>query len=185
MSIISGETARIDGALVDLHLSERLDSHGIDVLDALRMRRPDIPRVLMTSSPPVDGMTRFAECYGLFEVLDKNGPHAPAHTRSLVEEILSDRPEHAIGRTRATLQTLAGRAHQVASRAVVDARRRSKKGETSGESREIAADRLDAVESATLAALEAINATNDPVGAKVVANFAATFSYLVSEESVR
>jgi CheY-like chemotaxis protein len=187
MSIISDETARIDGALVDLHLSDRLDSHGINVLDALRMRRPDVPRVLMTSSPPADGMKGFAERYGLFEVLVKNGPDAPAHTRSLVEEMLSDRPEHAIGRTRATLQTLAGRAHQLASRAVVDARRRSKRGEASRESLEVAADRLDAVESATLSALEAINATNDPAAAKqIVADFAATFSeYLTSDESAR
>jgi CheY-like chemotaxis protein len=185
MSIISDEGARIDGALVDLHLSDRLDSHGINVLDALRMRRPEVPRVLMTSSPPADGMKGFAERYGLFEVLVKNGPDAPAHTRSLVEEMLSDKPEHAIARTRATLQTLAGRIHQFASKAVIDARRRSKTAESGRESLEAAADRLDAVESATSAALEAIDATNHPAEAEqVVADFAAAFAeYLTPEET--
>jgi CheY-like chemotaxis protein len=187
MAIITDPGARIDGALVDLHLSDRLDSQGISVLDALRNKRPDVPRVLMTSSPPEEGMTEFATRYGLFELLVKNQADAPVKARDIVDRMLSDRPEDAIRRARATLQTLAGRVQQRAVQGVVAARHRSRNGDATGESLEQAADRLDAVESATEAALNAVGTATNPAEAEsVVDNFAATFGdYLDVDETVR
>lgn len=187
MAIITDPSARIDGALVDLHLTARgNDNQGISVLDALRYQRPEVPRVLMTSSPPPESIRRFTELYGLFDLLVKNGPDAPAHTRRTVEEMLSDDPKHAVARARTTLRTLAGRAQQFAQRAVVAATRREKLGDESGESLLTALERLDAIYTASNEILETLEQVRTSTAADdLVAKFGLDFADCLTDEPAR
>lgn len=186
IAIISDASARIDGALVDLHLTDRgNDNQGIVVLDTLRFQRPTVPRVLMTSSPPPEAITKFTESYGLFELLVKNGPDAPAHTRRTIEEMLSDSPHHSIERTRTTLRTLSGRAQQFATQSVIAATRREKLGETQGENLTAALERLEAIDTAASETLAALDGTGSPQEAEaLVEAFGLRFAdCLTAEES--
>ena len=170
IAIITDPHARLDGALVDLHLTDRgNDNQGIAVLDTLRYQRPAVPRVLMTSSPPPEAISKFNERYGLFELLVKNGPDAPAHTRRTVEEMLSDNPEHAIERARTTFRTLASRVEQYATQAVIAATRRQKTGDAShGESLTAALERLEFVDSEVKRMTRALEESKTPTQAQEV-----------------
>lgn len=149
MGIVTDRSIRLDGALIDLHLSPRaLDSQGLQVLAALRSYRPAVPRVLMTSSPPGGPMSELHNQYDLFETLVKNSAEAPDRTRWIVDDMMSDQDDKVIARATITLETLSGRVMVAASRAVATARRRIRIGETADQAElEIAEDQLEVLSS--------------------------------------
>ena len=149
MGIVTDRNIRLDGALVDLHLSPRaLDSQGLQVLAALRSHRPAVPRVLMTSSPPGGPVSELHNQYDLFETLVKNSAEAPDRTRWIVDEMMSDQDGKVIARATIALETLSGRVMVAAGRAVATARRRIRIGETVDQTElETAQDQLEALSS--------------------------------------
>jgi DNA-binding response OmpR family regulator len=129
IDVVSDTRSGLDGALVDLHLTRHLDSSGIAILSALQSLRPDVPRILLTSSPPAGGMTEVLRAYGLFEVLVKDGANAPVRTRTTVDAMLGTSPESARRRAAATFESVAVTVERRIQAAIVQTRKRERRGE--------------------------------------------------------
>jgi CheY-like chemotaxis protein len=71
MEAVIARLAEFDGALIDLHLTDRLDSAGLEVLSYIRDRRPDLPRLLITASPPPGSQEHIRRTYGIVDTLVK------------------------------------------------------------------------------------------------------------------
>lgn len=79
-------------AIIDLHLThDGADALGVTVLDELKRRTPDVPRLLLTRNPPDESQMEVVRKYGLFDVYKKRqGPSGGAapQLRSFVESML-------------------------------------------------------------------------------------------------
>jgi DNA-binding response OmpR family regulator len=71
MRVVTEQLAELDGALIDLHLTDRLDSAGLEVLAYIRDRRPDLPRLMITASPPPGSQEKMRQTYGIMDTLIK------------------------------------------------------------------------------------------------------------------
>jgi Response regulator of citrate/malate metabolism len=71
MRVVTEQLADLDGALIDLHLTDRLDSAGLEVLAYIRDRRPDLPRLMITASPPAGSQEKMRQTYGIIDTLIK------------------------------------------------------------------------------------------------------------------
>lgn len=160
MQIVTDRNVRLDGALVDLHLSPRgLDSQGLQVLAALCSYRPAVPRVLMTSSPPGGPVSDVRDQFDLFETLVKNSEDAPDRTRWIIDQMMSDHNDQVIARAITTMETLSGRVMISASRAVATVRRRIRIGEADATALDVVQDQLEALSTLADDTLAAISST--------------------------
>lgn len=184
MTAIVDSNSRIDGALVDLHLTARgLDSQGLQVIDALRTYRPEVPRILMTSSPPADALSQVQRDYGLHDILVKSSTEAPVRTRRIVDDMMSDNEEHVIQRARTTLETLAARVLRVGAQGVVAARRGIRQGTATENELQYALAELDRIQTASETATEKIALSQHAGDAdQIVSDYTSEFaSYLGAE----
>lgn len=187
MAAITDHTTRIDGALVDLHLTSRgMDSQGLQVLDALRVHRPAVPRILMTSAPPADALSHVQQEYGLYEILVKNSREAPVRTRRIVDEMMSDAAELVIRRARATLDTLTSRVEIAGNRRVVAASQGVRRGTASQAELDAAIRELERIAEQAGAARSAVeNAATGGEAEEVIAAYTAEFAALLGTEGVQ
>lgn len=129
IDIISDRRSVLDGALVDLHLTRHLDSSGVAILSALQNLRPEVPRILLTSSPPADAMTEVLRTYGLYDVLVKDGENAPLRTRMSVDSMLGASPDSARKRAGAAFESMVAKAERKINADIVQTRKRERRGE--------------------------------------------------------
>jgi CheY-like chemotaxis protein len=89
------KSGRVSGcALIDLNLSRAgNDEAGYSILRSLRVRYPNVPRALFTSTPPAGGVTSLLREYDLFDVIVKRDAAAPAQTRDIVDAMLGTSPQ--------------------------------------------------------------------------------------------
>jgi CheY-like chemotaxis protein len=74
MQIIDEQLDDLDGALVDLHLTDHRDSAGLEILSCIRDRRPELPRLLITASPNEGSQEQLRRTFGIVDTLVK-GSH--------------------------------------------------------------------------------------------------------------
>lgn len=187
MATITDDSVRIDGALVDLHLSARgSDSAGLQVLDALTTFRASVPRILMTSSPPADALSRVQTEYALYDVLIKNSAEAPIRTRRIVDDMMSDREDQLLLRIRSNLETLISRTEKAAIRQLVSARQGLRRQTATAVDVEHAAATLEQLTSGNDAARATLEQETDIEKAEqVVAEYSAKYSGLLSYGTAR
>lgn len=90
-TVVSESLMEIDAAVIDLHLTEHLDSAGLEILSALRDQRPDLPRLLITASPPPGSQEQMRKTYGLFDILIKGADGYSANgVRDTVGQMFSE-----------------------------------------------------------------------------------------------
>lgn len=165
MDLVTDPSVTLAGALVDLHLTKHLDSQGLQVLDALREHRPEVPRVLLTSSPMADGMSYVTTQYGLYEILVKNGNDAPTRTRRTVDKMMSDSAESNLLRARATLDTLSSSVMQTLQRRAVSVRQHMRRGEASAEDLSSVIEEMENAERSIEEAKSALQGITEPTDA--------------------
>jgi hypothetical protein len=97
MQILAASLAGLDGALIDLHPTENQDPAGLELLSFIRDRRPDLPRMLITASPPPGSHLRMRRTYGIVNILIKG---ANGYTASGVRDVVGPALRHQLERDR-------------------------------------------------------------------------------------
>jgi DNA-binding response OmpR family regulator len=132
MKVVSESLMNIDGAIIDLHLTERLDSAGLEILSAIRDQRPDLSRLLITASPPSGSQEQIRKMYGLFDILVKGADGYSANgIRDAVDQMFSESEGAARCRAIAFFESQTTRIHRNLMRRMVAARRGVRSGEPS------------------------------------------------------
>lgn len=132
MKVVSESLMNIDAAVIDLHLTERLDSAGLEILAAIRDQRPDLPRLLITASPPSGSQEQIRKTYGLFDILVKGADGYSANgIRDAVGRMFSESEAAARCRVTAFFESQTSQIHRVLMRRTVTARRGVRAGEIS------------------------------------------------------
>ena len=130
MQVATEQLDDIDGALIDLHLTERLDSAGLEVLAYIRDRRPELPRILITASPPPGSQEQMRRVYGIMDILVKGADgYSASGVRDAVAQLFNEAPEAARQRAEARLQSHAIRVRRRLNQQSIAARRGIRAGE--------------------------------------------------------
>nr|BFE63476.1 hypothetical protein GCM10020063_080020 [Dactylosporangium thailandense] len=132
MQVVIEQIDDIDGALIDLHLTERMDSAGLEVLAYIRDRRPELPRVLITASPPPGSQEQMRRVYGIMDILVKGADGYSANgVRDAVAQMFNEAPEAARQRATARLRSHAIQVQRRLNQQMSAARRGIRTGERS------------------------------------------------------
>lgn len=130
MQIVTEQLDELDGALVDLHLTERLDSAGLEVLSYIRDRRPELPRMLITASPPAGSQEQMRRVYGIIDTLVKGADgYSAGGVRDVVGQMFNEAPESARRRSVARLESHASRVRRQLTQRTIAANRGIRAGE--------------------------------------------------------
>jgi CheY-like chemotaxis protein len=151
MEILSASLAELDGALIDLHLTENQDSAGLELLSFIRDRRPDLPRMLITASPPPGSQLQMRRTYGIVDILIKGANGYSANgVRDVVGLMFDESTEAARKRAGAAFESHASRLQRGLNRNVIAARRGIRSGDNTAYDRlNHWSDRLEAFERET------------------------------------
>jgi DNA-binding response OmpR family regulator len=130
MKVVSESLMNIDAAVIDLHLTDRLDSAGLEILGAIRDQRPDLPRLLITASPPSGSQEQLRKTYGLFDILIKGADgYSASGIRDAVGKMFSESETAARCRVTALFESQSSQIHRTLMRRMVVARRGVRSGE--------------------------------------------------------
>jgi CheY-like chemotaxis protein len=130
MSVLTGRLDELDGAVIDLHLTDRLDSAGLEILSFIRDRRPDLPRLLITASPPAGSQEQIRQTYGLFDIVVKGADgYSASGVRDAVTHMLGDEDDDVRRRAAALFESHSAQVQRVLNRRLVAARRAMRAGE--------------------------------------------------------
>jgi response regulator RpfG family c-di-GMP phosphodiesterase len=130
MQVVTEHIDELDGALIDLHLTERLDSAGLEVLAYIRDRRPELPRMLITASPPAGSQEQMRRVYGIIDTLVKGADgYSASGVRDAVGQMFNELPESARRRTLARLESHAIKIRRELMQRTIAARRGIRAGE--------------------------------------------------------
>ncbi|MDQ7909842.1 response regulator [Phytohabitans sp. ZYX-F-186] len=107
MQVLTEQLAEFDGALIDLHLTERrMDSAGLEVLSYIRDRRPDLPRLLITASPPSGSLEQLRRTYGIMDALIKGADgYSAAGVRDVVGFMFNESEEASRRRAKSKFES--------------------------------------------------------------------------------
>lgn len=132
MQVLMDQDVVLDGAIVDLHLSKaRMDSAGLEILSFIREHRPDLPRVLLTASPPAGSVDEKKRKYGLVDIIVKGADgYSIEGLRDVVERMLGDSDDSKRSRSVAAFENHAAMVEQQITRELVKARRDRRTGTT-------------------------------------------------------
>jgi DNA-binding response OmpR family regulator len=129
MSVLTNSDDDLDGAVIDLHLTDRLDSAGLEILSYIRDRRPGIPRMLITASPPAGSQEQMRKTYGLFDIVVKGADGYSANgVREAVSHMLGEEEEDVRRRATALFESHSVRAQRALTRRLIAARRAMRAG---------------------------------------------------------
>ncbi|GAA3741093.1 hypothetical protein GCM10022225_25570 [Plantactinospora mayteni] len=144
MRVVTEQLADVDGALIDLHLTERLDSAGLEVLAYIRDRRPELPRLLITASPPPGSQEQMRRTYGIVDILVKGADgYSASGVRDAVGVMFNESEEAVRRRSVAEFESHAVQIQRQLRQQIVTARRGIRAGErTSYGDLERATDRM-------------------------------------------
>lgn len=123
MRILSDQGHAFSAAIVDLHLTGDLDESGFGVLAHIQANFPDLPRILLTRTPPKGSIIELKEKFGLFDVVMKAGESSPMTIRSSVEEMLGASASARIRLLHAALDSHVGNLKRIALRFQSDAKK--------------------------------------------------------------
>ncbi|MDQ6614491.1 MAG: hypothetical protein M3083_07040 [Actinomycetota bacterium] len=128
MKILYERGSQLDGAIVDLHLTDDLDEGGLGILAYLRSQLPDVPRLLLTRTPPKGSVLDLRKRFGLFSILIKSGDYSPMELRRDVEAMLGSSGQAIRRKAIATFDSHAATMEAEIKWALTEARKRLRKG---------------------------------------------------------
>jgi DNA-binding response OmpR family regulator len=130
MRVVTEQLAEFDGALIDLHLTDRLDSAGLEVLAYIRDRRPDLPRLMITASPPPGSQEKMRQTYGIMDTLIKGADGYSANgVRDAVGLMFDESAEARRRRTFVQFESYATKVQRELMQRTIAARRGIRSGE--------------------------------------------------------
>jgi len=129
MAVLTSSLPDLDAALIDLHLTDRLDSAGLEILSYIRDRRPDLPKLLITASPPPGSQEQMRRTYGLFDIIVKGADgYSASGVRDAVTHMLGEEDEDRRRRVAAVFESQIAQIQKNVMRGLVLARRRMREG---------------------------------------------------------
>lgn len=129
MGVLTNSLEDLDGAVIDLHLTDRLDSAGLEILSFIRDQRPSLPRLLITASPPPGSQEQMRRTYGLFDIVVKGADGYSANgVRDAVTHMLGADDEDVRRRATALFESHAAQLQRALTRHLVSARRAMRAG---------------------------------------------------------
>jgi DNA-binding response OmpR family regulator len=130
MRVVTEQLADIDGALIDLHLTDRLDSAGLEILAYIRDRRPDLPRLLITASPPPGSQEKMRQTYGIMDTLIKGADgYSTSGVRDAVGLMFDETPDARRRRAFAEFESHVAKAQRRLMQQTISARRGIRSGD--------------------------------------------------------
>jgi DNA-binding response OmpR family regulator len=131
MGVLTRSSNELDGALIDLHLTDRLDSAGLEILSFIRDCRPDMPRLLITASPPAGSQEQMRKTYGLFDIMVKGADgYSASGVRDAVTHMLGSADEDVRRRANALFELHCVQIQRSLTRHLISARRAMRAGQT-------------------------------------------------------
>jgi DNA-binding response OmpR family regulator len=130
MHVLIASIDDLDGAVIDLHLTGRLDSAGLEILSFIRDQRPDLPRLLITASPPAGSQEQMRKMFGLFDILVKGADgYSATGVRDAVTNMLSQEDAHVRQRTLTQFESWSVKTQRALNRRYIAARRAMRGGD--------------------------------------------------------
>jgi CheY-like chemotaxis protein len=132
MRVVTEQLPEIDGALIDLHLTDRLDSAGLEVLAYIRDRRPDLPRLLITASPPPGSQEKMRQTYGIMDTIIKGADgYSTNGVRDAVGQMFDESPDARRRRAYAEFESHVAKVQRQLMQQTISARRGIRSGDRS------------------------------------------------------
>lgn len=130
MRVVTEQLDDLDGALIDLHLTDRLDSAGLEVLAYIRDRRPELPRLMITASPPPGSQEKMRQTYGIMDTLIKGADGYSANgVRDAVSQMFDDSADARRRRANTQFEMHAAKVQRQLTQRTIAARRGIRFGE--------------------------------------------------------
>jgi DNA-binding response OmpR family regulator len=129
MDVLIASIDELDGAVIDLHLTSKLDSAGLEILSFIRDRRPELPRLLITASPPAGSQEQMRKTFGLFDIVVKGADgYSASGVRDAVTHMLGEEESGVRRRALAHFESLSVQLQRTLNRKLIAARRAMRSG---------------------------------------------------------